>query len=76
VVRDLLEERPTLKAHAHSVPVDLPGSWWFTELPHQEVGRKGGSVLGSFLAGFVLGMFALAVVVVLTINVKTRGGSS
>jgi hypothetical protein len=33
-------------------------------------------MLGVFLSGFVLGMFALAVVVVLTINVKTRGGSS
>jgi hypothetical protein len=29
-----------------------------------------------FLSGFVLGIFALAVVIVLTINVKTRGGDA
>ena len=32
--------------------------------------------MGVFLSGFVLGAFALAVVVVLTINVKTRGGDA
>jgi len=29
-----------------------------------------------FLSGFALGAFALAVVLVLTINVKTRGGDA
>jgi hypothetical protein len=33
-------------------------------------------MLGAFLSGFVLGAFALAVVVVLTISVKTRGGDA
>jgi hypothetical protein len=35
--------------------------------------RKGGKMLGVFLSGLVLGAFALAVVVLLTISVKTRG---
>jgi hypothetical protein len=38
--------------------------------------RKGGGMLGAFLSGLVLGAFALAVVIVLTINVKTRGGDA
>jgi hypothetical protein len=33
-------------------------------------------MLGAFLSGLVLGVFALAVVIVLTINVKTRGGDA
>jgi hypothetical protein len=33
-------------------------------------------MLGVFLSGMALGAFALAVVVVLTINVKTRGGDA
>jgi hypothetical protein len=32
--------------------------------------------MAAFLSGFVLGAFALAVVLVLTINVKTRGGDA
>jgi hypothetical protein len=33
-------------------------------------------MLGAFLSGLVLGAFALAVVVLLTISVKTRGGDT
>jgi hypothetical protein len=54
-------------------PVDLPGSWWFTELPPSEVVRKGGALMGAFLSGFILGAFALAVVALLTISIKTKG---
>jgi hypothetical protein len=32
--------------------------------------------VAAFLSGFVLGAFALAVVLVLTVNVKTRGGDA
>jgi hypothetical protein len=32
-------------------------------------------MLGAFLSGFVLGAFALAVVVVVTISAKTRGNA-
>jgi hypothetical protein len=32
--------------------------------------------VAAFLSGFVLGAFSLAVVVVLTINVKARGGDA
>jgi hypothetical protein len=32
--------------------------------------RKGGNLLGAILAGLVLGAFALAVVVVLVVNVR------
>jgi hypothetical protein len=53
-------------------PVDLAGSWCFTELPHREVVRKGGSKVAVFLSGVALGAFALAVVLLVTITVKTR----
>jgi hypothetical protein len=33
-------------------------------------------MLGAFLSGLVLGAFALAVVVLLTISAKTRGGDA
>jgi hypothetical protein len=33
-------------------------------------------MLGTLLAGMALGAFALAVVLLLTINVKTRGGDA
>jgi hypothetical protein len=33
-------------------------------------------VLGAFLSGLVLGAFVLAVAIVVTVNVKTRGGDA
>jgi hypothetical protein len=33
-------------------------------------------MLGAFLSGLVLGAFALAVAIVVTVNVKTRGGDA
>jgi hypothetical protein len=32
--------------------------------------------MGAFLSGFILGAFALAVVTLLTISVKSRGGDA
>jgi hypothetical protein len=46
-IRHLFVECPSpLKAHSPSLPVDLPNSWWFTELPPSEVVRKGSEDVG------------------------------
>jgi hypothetical protein len=47
--------------------------WRETRTPKNS---RGGREVTVFLSGFVLGAFALAVVFLLTISIKTRGGDA